>query len=361
MTAQMCFIAAFSVGALWGQPAPRLDCDSAKTQVARISVGDDQDTVESVLGSGEMGQTSSGDTVENYVLVGCSVTVRFVDGKVSSARFLKDFVPPRVPGINSQGPGTSAPEKPRETLVNADVITLAKAGLPADVLISKINSTGCRFQLDVEGLLALKQATVPDQVVRAMLARNCGSENAILTVPPRPTETQHDNGDGGKKVGNVSIGVTTNVMDGTKAAVLTVGAGAEARHPAELSLIFASSAKQPIMVYLDAGGVAEAADHYGSVVKRVKFDDENPIQATWIRGSNYKGLVLVDTAALAVGVDMNPFVIDFVTKVLASKRVYVEIPYFAEGTAVVEFNTADFRAALTQCPACLAVISALKK
>jgi hypothetical protein len=56
-----------------------------------------------------------------------------------------------------------------ETLTNADILSLAKARLPGAVIIAKIRSSRCRFDLGANALIQLKQGGVPDDVIVAMM------------------------------------------------------------------------------------------------------------------------------------------------------------------------------------------------
>src|SRR5262245_36176928 len=56
-----------------------------------------------------------------------------------------------------------------DTLTNADVIALVKAGLGANVVIAKIRSTTVEFDTSASALQELKANSVPDEVVLAMI------------------------------------------------------------------------------------------------------------------------------------------------------------------------------------------------
>jgi hypothetical protein len=71
--------------------------------------------------------------------------------------------------LQAQDSGVSKPE----ILSNDNVLGMVKAGLSQDLIVTTIVHNGCSFQLDVDHLIALKQASVPDQVVRAMAAKDC--------------------------------------------------------------------------------------------------------------------------------------------------------------------------------------------
>ena len=69
-------------------------------------------------------------------------------------------------------------------LTNQDIITLTRAGLPPNVIITKINASEHQFDTSVDALLALKAAKVDEAVISAMLrpARPPGSPTPAL--PP---------------------------------------------------------------------------------------------------------------------------------------------------------------------------------
>lgn len=54
-------------------------------------------------------------------------------------------------------------------ITNQDIITLTRAGLPPNVIITKITTSEHQFDTSVNALLALKAAKVDDTVISAML------------------------------------------------------------------------------------------------------------------------------------------------------------------------------------------------
>jgi len=57
-------------------------------------------------------------------------------------------------------------------LVNSDIVALVKAGLSADVILAKTNSSECAFDTSPDGLKQLKAAHVPDQLTIEMVKRS---------------------------------------------------------------------------------------------------------------------------------------------------------------------------------------------
>lgn len=78
-----------------------------------------------------------------------------------------------------------------ETLTNRSIIALAAAGLDADAIIAKIDTSDANFDLSTAQLVALKKQGVPSAVIAAMLtaeSRRKGASNAPANArgPTRP-------------------------------------------------------------------------------------------------------------------------------------------------------------------------------
>jgi hypothetical protein len=82
------------------------------------------------------------------------------------------------------GAGQSADE----ILTNQLVIKLVTAGLSEGVIIEKIQSSPSRFDVDIDAMIALKGAGVPDGVIQAMVRARRGSQIAAPD-PLSPTQT----------------------------------------------------------------------------------------------------------------------------------------------------------------------------
>ena len=70
-----------------------------------------------------------------------------------------------------------------EILTNEDILALVKAGLSADVIISKISTSTPAFHTEVRDLVALHAAHVDDRIVQAMV--HAGTS----TTAPTPAAT----------------------------------------------------------------------------------------------------------------------------------------------------------------------------
>ncbi len=74
------------------------------------------------------------------------------------------------------------------TLTNANVIGMVKAGLSPEMIVKTIKGAGCSFQLDTDNLIALKQAQVPDPVLRAMVSKECLGTTSSAKPPRDPSK-----------------------------------------------------------------------------------------------------------------------------------------------------------------------------
>ncbi|HTI08593.1 MAG TPA: hypothetical protein VL832_08555 [Puia sp.] len=69
---------------------------------------------------------------------------------------------------------TTLAQNKAEILTNANVITMTKAGLGNMIIISKIESSTCKFDLSTNGLIDLKKQGVGDDVVKSMMDKSSG-------------------------------------------------------------------------------------------------------------------------------------------------------------------------------------------
>ena len=58
-----------------------------------------------------------------------------------------------------------------ETINNETIVTLVKAGLSEGLVIDKINSESCNYDVSTDKIIALKQLGVSDPVIAAMVRR----------------------------------------------------------------------------------------------------------------------------------------------------------------------------------------------
>jgi hypothetical protein len=81
-----------------------------------------------------------------------------------------------------------------EVLTNASVIEMVKVGLATDLIVQQIKeAANVNFDVTASGMVALKKANVPDDVIRAMKTRQSGSAPAAPAVstasPNKPVNT----------------------------------------------------------------------------------------------------------------------------------------------------------------------------
>lgn len=75
-----------------------------------------------------------------------------------------------------------------EVVTNQTILQLQKAGLSKEVIKAKIQSSNCNFDLSTDGLIALKKALVPDDIINAMFAKS-----ATLNKPPSIVNAETSN------------------------------------------------------------------------------------------------------------------------------------------------------------------------
>lgn len=86
------------------------------------------------------------------------------------------------------GQSKSSPER-EEVLTNESIIKMVNAGLKTETIIRKIEASRSDFDLSTDGLIALKKANVPDDVITAMLEKRSealGGGPSAASVQPRP-------------------------------------------------------------------------------------------------------------------------------------------------------------------------------
>lgn len=67
-----------------------------------------------------------------------------------------------------------------DTLTNEMVIKLYKAGFNKDVLKSKIQASITNFDMSIDGMMALKKAGIPDEIINFMLSAPANTNPAIV-------------------------------------------------------------------------------------------------------------------------------------------------------------------------------------
>ncbi|MBZ5590358.1 MAG: hypothetical protein LAO05_17545 [Acidobacteriia bacterium] len=70
-------------------------------------------------------------------------------------------------------------------LTNSDIVKLVKAGVSAETIIAKIQTSETAFATDTDSLVALAGEKVPNSVIQAMMARSA-APTAVSTAVPAP-------------------------------------------------------------------------------------------------------------------------------------------------------------------------------
>ena len=77
-------------------------------------------------------------------------------------------------------------------LTNDDIVKMVESGVSQDIIIRMISESSVQFGLAPDNIIGFKKAGVPDDVVRAMLARSREMDQN-RTPPPVPTTTPESN------------------------------------------------------------------------------------------------------------------------------------------------------------------------
>ena len=75
----------------------------------------------------------------------------------------------------------SAQSQAGQTLTNDDIIRMVRAQLSPNIILATMDSSNVDFDLSPNGLIALKQAGVDDQIVAAMQAKSRARETGTTT------------------------------------------------------------------------------------------------------------------------------------------------------------------------------------
>lgn len=93
-----------------------------------------------------------------------------------------------------------------EVLTNQSIIELTQAGMSKKIIISKIESSSCKFSTDTKSLISLKKSKVDEEVIDAMVGK-APAQTAKTTTTKAP-EKQHESED--KDAVNYTPSASTN-------------------------------------------------------------------------------------------------------------------------------------------------------
>lgn len=75
-----------------------------------------------------------------------------------------------------------------ETLTNADIIEMAKAGLGSKVILEKMKSSNCEFDSSAKSLVELKKAGVEDEVISEIIEKSKKQRERLAQPADVPKE-----------------------------------------------------------------------------------------------------------------------------------------------------------------------------
>lgn len=190
-------------------------------------------------------------------------------------------IPQSTPSSASQQSGASSnagtsptkmPAKPAAAkpagpaaMTNRDVIQLVKAKIPDDVIITKINKSKTHFDTSTQGLVALKQAGVSDQLISVILSAG-DSSKATSTTPAE--DAAAGSGSAAKKGPALRPGESPANAKGEYAATNTTIA---ARTPKDPPPAPVNSAPPNYGLYIDTNGQLKPLGRIETKVQVSKF------------------------------------------------------------------------------------------
>lgn len=122
-----------------------------------------------------------------------------------------------------------------ETITNKTVTDLIKAGLDKSVIITTINSAVAKFDVSANGLIALKNAKVPNEIITAMVEKSSGISATAAADKGKPSILNHPHY-AGQPLEKVTAQMTTKVKGlgygGTDVQYQLDGEAAKVRIPA---------------------------------------------------------------------------------------------------------------------------------
>lgn len=83
---------------------------------------------------------------------------------------------------------TSTAQTANSALTNLGVIDMHKSGLGADVILTSIESSVCKFNVTPTGLIALKKSGVDESVIKAMIEKQSGKPAPSKSVSTASTD-----------------------------------------------------------------------------------------------------------------------------------------------------------------------------
>ena len=170
-------------------------------------------------------------------------------------------------GLTLPAPGQAQDE----VLTNADIVALTEAGVPAEAILIKIESTRADFDTSVEQLIALSRAGVDASVVAAMTGKSTAeapkAEAAPEPPPPAPTAPARED-----PTPPPTASTPPSEAAPTRASIPPSAPAAPYQPGSAFTDALASGGSGPEMVVIPAGRF-----RMGCVTRSGCFRDERPV------------------------------------------------------------------------------------
>jgi hypothetical protein len=78
-----------------------------------------------------------------------------------------------------------------ETLTNAEIVEMTRAGLGKEIIVRKITNTDANFDISAKALIELKKAGVEQEVIRVLLEKNRATPVNVASVQTTPNYSEN--------------------------------------------------------------------------------------------------------------------------------------------------------------------------
>jgi len=156
-------------------------------------------------------------------------------------------------------------------MTNRDVIALVKAKISDDIIITKIRQSKTRFDTSTDGLVALKQAGVSDQLIAVMVTAGSSGDAAGSTAAAPAAETSATAADSTAKAKDRRVLKPGETPANAKGEAAATNSGATPRAPSEPAPRVITQAPQNYGLYIEAAGDLKPLGRIETKVQVSKF------------------------------------------------------------------------------------------
>ena len=156
-------------------------------------------------------------------------------------------------------------------MTNRDVIALVKAKISDDIIITKIRQSKTRFDTSTDGLVALKQAGVSDQLIAVMVTAGSSGDAAGSAAAAPAAETSATAADSTAKAKDRRVLKPGETPANAKGEAAATNAGATPRTPSEPAPRVITQAPQNYGLYIEAAGDLKPLGRIETKVQVSKF------------------------------------------------------------------------------------------